>query len=929
MFDQLRTLSVQISPLAPKLRRSSLRGVVADVEEEEAVVASEVEGVESAVLGEEGIEGVVLGEGIEGVVLGEGTEGVVLGEEESEDQKAESNGVVKRKRKVIRAHKSDTEVIAMLMSSLITNVENMLNVQVCIFCSSEFGDSKTLVLHMSEVHSVSTTSMPLVKDLGAVRNIRDNLTCDVRFKDVSKCPLCGTPQANLNRHLKTAHALEGQAERKKLKSVTGTTAKAVGIKRDQPILLVCPFKACAKRKTTYNSRKAWEQHLLRCHVNKKEITLTTYKVLKTNFFTYSVNKPLLNAIEQNISPLAAIKTVKANVSTMQGTMTDATTIDQSQVPATCSKRLEFGAIDFAINDQREKVEQMSALDQGEEVEEIRESDDDDEWDYESDDSDDVNHQSETLESDESKSVSQSVKSSEWVFSGTVDLFLKDYQSIVTTTDFYNKRRFLTELDRVKDMLGNMGITNNLSDLFMDDTLETTFMTNFRNQVLKKGTKRKASSMLTYTVYIMNVCNFIKEHRRYTKYKLDRDFVDALKEKVCKLQKTYRKDMKKEKVVRKQQETKCIQVNITPERYQKYVNSSHYLQGVSLITRWASTPQPSSLTRHDYVIMRDVLVFQIIFLSQRDGVLSEMLLEEFNAGDWIDFTEDGQHYRHYQIKVMHHKTQDDGPALITLDPSEYTLFRNFIEFVRPRCLIPVECDFLTERRVILPWTNTPKYDRSGQRLPLRMNEGDMSKRFTIMFRLAKIISETTILNCNLARKAGVGVIHKTCPEYDEFNARGMNHDILTQRAFYRRDDDEVNVAVVQNKMKQIWSGKVKIPDSFSVSGEKGVQRASITSPTRKQIAVAHTPDSPGTPESVYRKSLKERNLSASSLPPELVPQRLKKYNLKQLEEIYSVFFKEQTFSAKSIREGLPLLSFSATEADIRSVLQSWKSKLSKN
>ena len=175
---------------------------------------------------------------------------------------------------------------------------------------------------------------------------------------------------------------------------------------------------------------------------------------------------------------------------------------------------------------------------------------------------------------------------------------------------------------------------------------------------------------------------------------------------------------------------------------------------------------------------------------------------------------------------------------------------------------------------------------------------------------------------------------------------MNHSEDTAKGHYRRHDTERETALVQNHLKKLWSGKVKNDNvvekgacgSISQETVNVVEQIVGNSPSRSQIkanydTIIKKVKTPASPEGLYRKMLKNRKkFSSDILPEELIPQKLKRYSIPQLEQMYQIFFSDHAFSAGSIRKGMKKISDpelkELEEKDIRSVLQQWRGKLKK-
>ena len=57
--------------------------------------------------------------------------------------------------------------------------------------------------------------------------------------------------------------------------------------------------------------------------------------------------------------------------------------------------------------------------------------------------------------------------------------------------------------------------------------------------------------------------------------------------------------------------------------------------------------------HEYSLVRDILIHYMLFTtSSRDGVLIEVLMEEFRRGKWIQLEGGG---KVFQIEVFRHET----------------------------------------------------------------------------------------------------------------------------------------------------------------------------------------------------------------------------------------------------------------------------------
>ena len=80
-------------------------------------------------------------------------------------------------------------------------------------------------------------------------------------------------------------------------------------------------------------------------------------------------------------------------------------------------------------------------------------------------------------------------------------------------------------------------------------------------------------------------------------------------------------------------------------------------------------------------MRDLLIHYCLFVSaSRDGVLIEMLLSEFEAGEWVFVNAK----KCFTVEVYRHKNiLSSGAASLTLDPKAVSWINTFINYVRPK------------------------------------------------------------------------------------------------------------------------------------------------------------------------------------------------------------------------------------------------------
>ena len=135
-----------------------------------------------------------------------------------------------------------------------------------------------------------------------------------------------------------------------------------------------------------------------------------------------------------------------------------------------------------------------------------------------------------------------------------------------------------------------------------------------------------------------------------------------------------------------------------------------------------------MSRSQYSSMRDIVIHYILFTtSSCDGVLIEVLMEEFRRVKWIQLKEGKG--KVFQVEVFRHKTLlTSGSARLNLSKQVFKWVNNYILYIRPQVLLPHGRDTKSEPHILLPWSRkTPK---SGA--AVKMSSGSISKRLRSMF-----------------------------------------------------------------------------------------------------------------------------------------------------------------------------------------------------
>ena len=361
-------------------------------------------------------------------------------------------------------------------------------------------------------------------------------------------------------------------------------------------------------------------------------------------------------------------------------------------------------------------------------------------------------------------------------------------------------------------------------------------------------------MLTYTTYVGNFVSYIKAEKLYGVIGICLEDVDAFIVQLRKMQSNYRKDKNWDDRIREEIEGDKIRTYLKRSTVSDYMQSDSAAEARKLFSKYELNP-PSHLTRHEYCLMRDYLIFMIEFrVTHCDGVLLNMTLNEFNTRVWTNGdNDDGQ----FQVRVAHHKTATTkGVARVCLTKEIFSDLTTFARHVRP---------YIAQAEVSIhlfaqwkPLDNDP------------MQSGSTSKTVTKFLRESNVIPKNVSVCCNDLRKnMSTQMIEKYGKDSTRVIAGAMAHKESTAEKYYWRHNLMKEAHLAQNMMASYWehggqnSSKSVKESSYHVWHEKDVAvlqehfapedwRFSRKRFMSEYDLIKNQMVNPGSPEKTYRK-----------------------------------------------------------------------------
>ena len=548
------------------------------------------------------------------------------------------------------------------------------------------------------------------------------------------------------------------------------------------------------------------------------------------------------------------------------------------------------------------------------------------------------------------------------FRGQAKQFLEEYETHLGS-DYCAKVQTKKEFTAVVRILRCCNCNVTINGIFDKNHFDRGFLEIFREK--DQGDKKKESSMLTYSIYLHNMCQFIHAFKLYTKYNVKMSTVVGFQCRLKMLRTKFRKGNKLDNVLKEKFESDWIRKYLTPDYVRMFRQSEYHKDAVRLFAEFGADPN-KPLLRREYSLMRDLLIHYCLFVSaSRDGVLIELMLSEFEARELVNV----ENKKYWIVEVYRHKTVlTSGAACLTLDSDAVEWIKIFIKNVRPKVLLPRERNSSGEPHILLPWTRKCPPNNEN----VRLSSGSISKRLRLMFVNAGVLPKTVgHFSCNILRKATSTAIHESHPDEDEKVCGSMSHAKRTAEQCYRRHDKIKNNAFAQQLVHNYWSSstatigttesstatsancpgttantsgtQAMLEDGYCILDADDVSMVVEnlgSSPTLSEVKekfdnVASQLKSPRkaalTPEKLYRK-LKRNHESNTSpclskvLPKKFWPRRFKKYKLEELEAIYTLCWSTGCKSLPSIRgvvQGTSIEKYS--DLEIYSVLQAWRKK----
>lgn len=240
--------------------------------------------------------------------------------------------------------------------------------------------------------------------------------------------------------------------------------------------------------------------------------------------------------------------------------------------------------------------------------------------------------------------------------------------------------------------------------------------------------------------------------------------------------------------------------ITSDQVQEFNSSACAKDAVKLLGN-AALQKPSTISEHDYVLVRDFLLCKIVLNNaNRSGVLSNMTMAQFQQSKVID--------GHHVISVTDHKTASNhGPAKIVLTSILFGWLSLFTSDIRPLVLEREQTNvFLSSR---------------GEPL----TSGQVSKAIQSVWMKSGLSSQ---INCTLIRKSAVSAVHRLVPDCRSNLADLMGHRLETATKSYRLADRNFTTVSASQTLCRVMEGALQ---SDANKGDKQITASTVSSVLR--------------------------------------------------------------------------------------------------